>query len=348
MKIASANLQMASSHAALQHRETKESLRMWVGQQRPNFEALNQQRPRPANDSVSISDAGKSAQSADDIKKELDDAVDRDPGLNLIRQMLEFLTGEKIKVTDVADLHTSHEQSQSSTVSSSTARQSSGFGVEYSRSESYTETEQTSFAASGTVKTADGKEISFSIELSMARSYHEESSVSLRLGDAAKQVDPLILNFGGTAAQLADQRFSFDLNSDGKQEQINSLKQGSGFLVFDRNNDGKINNGHEMFGPSSGNGFSELSALDDDDNGWIDENDSAYSKLQVWQGARNGQGELQSLAAAGVGAIALSHVSTPFSIKNETNDLLAQVRNSGIFLQHNGEAGTIQHVDLTV
>ena len=344
MKIASANLQMASSHAASQHRETKESLRMWVGQQRPNFAQLNQ---RPAVDTANISDAGKSAQSADDIKKELDDAVDRDPGLNLIRQMLEFLTGEKIRVIDVDDLDASLEQSGTSTTSNVT-QQSSGFGVEYDYSESYTETEQTNFSASGSVKTADGKEISFNIELSMARSYHEESSVSLRLGDAAKQVDPLILNFGGTAAQLSDQRFSFDLNSDGKQEQINSLKQGCGFLVFDRNNDGKINNGQEMFGPSSGNGFAELSALDDDHNGWIDENDNAYDKLQVWQGAGKDQGELQSLASAGVGAIALSHSITPFSIKNDANELLAEVRSTGLFLQHNGEAGTIQHVDLTV
>ena len=345
MKIASANLQMASTHAALQHREAKESLRMWVGQQRPNFEQLNQ---RPAVESVNISDAGKSAQSADEIKKELDDAVDRDPGLNLIRQMLEFLTGEKIKVTDVAELQTSLEQSQSSIATSNVAQQASGFGIEYDYSESYTESEQTSFSASGTVKTSDGKEINFSIEISMMRSYHEESSVSLRLGDAARKVDPLILNFGGTGAQLADQRFSFDLDSDGKQEQINGLKRGSGFLVFDRNNDGKINNGQEMFGPSSGNGFSELSALDDDNNGWIDENDSAYNKLQVWQTDGDGQDKLQSLASAGVGAISISHISTPFSIKNDANDLLAQVRSSGIFLQHDGETGTIQHVDLTV
>jgi hypothetical protein len=345
MKIASANLQMASTHAALQHREAKESLRMWVGQQRPNFEQLNQ---RPAVEAVNISDAGKSAQSADEIKKELDDAVDRDPGLNLIRQMLEFLTGEKINVTDVAELQTSLEQSQSSIATSNVAQQASGFGIEYDYSESYTESEQTSFSASGTVKTSDGKEINFSIEISMMRSYHEESSVSLRLGDAARKVDPLILNFGGTAAQLADQRFSFDLDSDGKQEQINGLKRGSGFLVFDRNNDGKINNGQEMFGPSSGNGFSELSALDDDNNGWIDENDSAYNKLQVWQTNGDNQDELQSLASAGVGAISISHISTPFSIKNDANDLLAQVRSSGIFLQHDGETGTIQHVDLTV
>lgn len=342
MKIASASLQMASSHAASQHRETKESLRMWVGQQPPDFAAINQ---RPTPTVVNISDAGRAAQSADDIKKDLEEAVDRDPGLRLIRQMLEFMTGEKTRITEVSELSSAFEQTQTATASSNANPQSSGFGIEYDYSESYTETEQTSFAASGTVKTADGMEISFNISLSMSRSYHEESSVSLRLGDAEKKVDPLVLNFAGTAAQLTDQRFSFDLNADGQTELINGLTGGSGFLVFDRNNDGKINNGGEMFGPSSGNGFAELSALDEDNNGWIDENDSAYDQLQVWQGA---EGKLQSIASAGVGAIALSHISTPFSIKNDANDLMAEVHNSGIFLQHDGEAGTIQHLDLTV
>lgn len=348
MKIASADLQMASSHAAQQHREARESLRTWVGQQRPDSAMLNQHSPRPTNNTVNISDAGMAAQSADDINKDLNDAVDRDPALKLIRQMLEFLTGEKIKVTDVADSEISIKQSNTATVSVSTARTSSGFGIEYNYSESYSEMEQTSFSASGTVKTADGKEISFSLQISMERSYHEESSISLKFGDAARPVDPLVLNFDGTAAQLSDQRFSFDLDSDGKNDQINGLKPGSGFLVFDRNNDGKINNGGEMFGPSSGNGFSELSALDDDKNGWIDENDNVYSKLKIWQGGENGGGQLQSMTDAGIGAIATSHIGTPFEIKTNDNALLAQVRSSGIFLQHDGEAGTIQQIDLTV
>lgn len=347
MKIASASLQMASSHVASQHHESKESLRMWVGQQQPNFEAMNRQQQRPAASPVDISDAGRSAQSADAIDKDMDDAVDNDPKLKLIRQMMEMLTGEKIRLIDVDDFEARATVSSSSTTTSS-SQQSAGFGIEYDASESYTETEKTTFSASGTVKTADGKEINFSIELSMERSYHEESSVSLRLGDAAKKVDPLVLNFAGTSAQLADQRFSFDLNADGESEQINSLKRGSGFLAFDRNNDGKINNGSELFGPTSGNGFAELSALDDDRNGWIDENDAAYDQLQVWQGGDGGQGELQSLAKAGVGAIALSHVNSPFSIKNDANELLGEVRSSGIFLQHDGETGTIQHIDLTV
>jgi hypothetical protein len=181
----------------------------------------------------------------------------------------------------------------------------------------------------------------------MSRSYHEESDVTLRLGDAARKTDPLVLNFSGTAAQLSDQRFAFDLNADGSTEQINVLAPGSGFLVLDRNQDGKINNGSELFGPTTNNGFAELAKLDDDKNGWIDENDAAFKQLQVWRRDSSGQDQLQSLAAAGVGAIALSHVDTPFALKTNANELLGQIRTSGIFLQENGAAGTIQQIDLT-
>lgn len=348
MKIANADLQLASTHAKLQHREARESLRAWVGQRRPDFSILDQRPSGPSINPVNISDAGKAAQSAEQIKKDLNDAVDNDPGLKLIRQMLEFLTGEKIKITDMADVDASLEQSSTSATSISANSQSSGFGIEYNYSESYTEQEKTSFEASGTVKTADGKEITFNLQIQMEYSYHEERSVSLKLGDAARPVDPLVLNFNGTAAQLTDRRFNFDLDSDGNDDRINGLNAGSGFLVFDRNKDGKINNGHEMFGPSSGNGFSELSLLDEDKNGWIDENDSAYNELKIWQGAENEGGQLNSLKEAGVGAISTNHISTPFSIKSNDNTLLAQVRSSGIFLQQDGEAGTIQQIDLAV
>lgn len=355
MKIASAQLQMASSHASLQQHSVRESMRMWIGQQRPSSEARTP-LPQTAHEQLTISDAGKAAQSADDIKKSIDDAVDQDPQLKLIRNMLEFLTGHKIKVFNSAELAASFTQTQaqppsndneSSASSSENNPPPAGYGLEYDYHESYSESETTSFSSSGTVKTADGREINFDVQLSMSRSYSEESNVSLRLGDAARKTDPLVLNFGGSAAQLTDQRFAFDLNADGKTEQINFVSQGSGFLVFDRNKDGKINDGHELFGPTSGDGFAELSQLDDDKNGWIDENDKKFNELQIWSKSSTGADQLQSLSSAGVGAIALTHVSSPFSIKNNANQLLGEVRSSGIFLQESGDTGTIQQIDLT-
>lgn len=346
MKIASANLQMTSSHASLQKHEVTESLKMWVGQ-RPGFPA---ETGRPSGDTVTLSETGKNAQSAESIKEAQEEAVDSDPRMQLLRQMLEILTGKKIRLFDASDLQASVDQAPTAEGKHSQTTQSptAGFGIEYDRHESYTELEQTDFLASGKVLTSDGREIGFEINLSMSRAYYEESNISLRLGDAAKKVDPLVLNFAGTAAQLTDQRFSFDLNSDGKSEQINFVAPGSGFLVFDRNKDGKVNNGSELFGPTTNDGFAELSQLDDDQNGWIDENDAAFEQLQIWTKDANNNDQLGSLADAGVGAIALSHVGTAFDLKTNANELLGQIRSSGIFLLENGDAGTIQKIDLTV
>jgi hypothetical protein len=346
MKIAGASLQMASSHASSRQHEVRESLRMWVGPQRPGFAGELAPPRLPERDHVSLSEAGK-AQSAENDENA---TVDADPRLNLIRSMIEKMTGYRIRIFDASDLQPATETPAIQAPPPAQAPASApaaGYGIEYDYRESYTETELTTFSASGTVTTADGREISFSVNLAMSRTYHEESSVSLRLGDAARKIDPLVLNFAGTAAQLTDQRFAFDLDADGNDEQINFVTPGSGFLVFDRNGDGRVNDGSELFGPTSGDGFQELAALDGDNNGWIDKNDAAFDQLQVWTRDAEAQEQLQSLAAAGVGAIALSRVDTPFDIKTNANEILGHIRSSGIFLQESGTAGTIQQIDLT-
>ncbi len=339
MKIASAELQLASSHSSMQHHEVSESLRVWTGPRRVESNGAAPSRPQ-----VEISEAGKSA-----LKEELEAEREDDPRLLLLRLLLEKLTGQSLRILDAEDLSADAPAPQiASPAAAETRRPAAGFGIAYDYRESYSETETTRFSANGVVKTADGKEIRFAVELEMSRAYHEESSVSLRLGDAARQVDPLVLNFSGNAAALLDQRFAFDLDSDGSTENIARLASGSAYLVFDRNEDGRINDGSEMFGPRSGDGFAELAKLDDDGNQWIDEGDAAWEQLQLWQPDENGAGALQSLSAAGVGAISLSRVNTPFELRSTANESFGKIRTSGIFLHANGGAGTIQQVDLAV
>lgn len=353
MKIASSALQMESSHAKLQHHEVRETVRAWVGDRRPNFAGAQGERERPPVPTVQISDSGKAAQSSEvsAIQNSID-AAERDPMLRLIRAIVSMLTGKEVKVFDAAELQgsasTPQVQAENQTNPAPAAPPSAGFGLEYERHESYSEVEQTNFDTSGVVRTSDGQEIQFSLSLSMSRSYHEESDVTLSQGDVRQKQDPLVLNFSGKAAQLSSQRFKFDLNSDGQSEEINFMAGGSGFLAFDRNGDGKINDGSELFGAKSGHGFADLAALDSDKNGWIDENDTAYDQLSVWTKEASGKDQLATLRQANVGALSLAHVETPFDLKDSGNALLGQIRSSGIFLQENGKAGTIQQIDLTV
>ncbi len=357
MKIVSSAIQMESSHVSQQEHDIKESLRAWVGNRRPDFEGTQRGTPPspalnlPDSAPVQLSDAGKNLQSSETnaIEQGLK-AAENDPMLRMIRAMIAMLTGHEAEVFDASEIvgNASSGNSSGQNANTPAPAQPAGFGIEYERHESYSESEQTSFNASGVVRTADGKEIAFDISLSMARSYHEESNVSIRLGDARKKQDPLVINFSGTAAQLTSQRFNFDLNSDGQAESINFATNGSGFLAFDRNGDGQINNGSELFGATSGNGFAELASLDTDHNGWIDESDSTYDKLRVWSKDAAGNDQLSTLKQASVGALNVAAIATPFDIKEANNALVGQIRSSGVFLNENGSVGTIQQVDLTV
>ena len=339
MKIAAYDLNMAAAHRADKQRDVVESLRAWRSNPRPETTAS----ASVVRDPVVLSDDGLAAQATDAANEA---AIDGDPRLSLLRQMLEALTGERIRVFDVSELEARFSQSRSITSSAAMQASGGGGGFEYRYAERYSETEQTRFSASGKVITADGQEISFNIELSMERSYVEERSFNLQVGEAARKVDPLVLNFAGNAAQLADSRFAFDLDADGRSEQINLLRPGSGYLVFDRNGNGRVDNGKELFGPTLGDGFTELAALDSDDNGWIDENDPAFAQLSIWQGG-DSTDRLHSLTDAGVGALALQRLATPFDLKTQENQLLGSIRSSGIFLQESGSAGTMQQIDLT-
>lgn len=357
MKIASANLQMASRHEATQERQVKESLKMWIGPRRPNFEGEPRGRPQPESSQVQLSQAGKTAQSLDTDEakdvNDLEEQIDNDPKLSLLRSVIEMITGRKMKIFNAAELQNTSTTTPATPAAPTQENQAAstnlpaGFGVEYDYHESYAETEMTSFSAQGVVRTEDGREISFKLDLTMARSYYEESNVSIRAGDAVVK-DPLVLNFNGTAAQLTDTRFNFDLDANGSKESINFVAPGSGFLVFDRNQDGKINDGRELFGAISGDGFKELAELDQDRNGWIDENDAAYKNLQIWSKDAQGQDQLQTLQQANVGAISLAQVSTPFDIKDQNNQLQGKIQATGVFLQETGGAGTMQKIDLKV
>lgn len=218
--------------------------------------------------------------------------------------------------------------------------------VRIERSESYRESEQLSFNAAGVVKTTDGKRIDFSVELNMSREFASQHFTSIT--GIGELTDPLALNFDGQAAELYETKFSFDLDSDGDPDQISFLKSGSGFLALDRNQDGMINNGRELFGPGTGNGFSELSAYDQDHNGWIDENDAIYEQLRIWTKDPDGKDRLFALGEKGVGAVYLGNLNTQFSMKDTANRTQGELRRTGVFLREDGSAGTVQQIDLVI
>lgn len=203
-------------------------------------------------------------------------------------------------------------------------------------------TENTAFSSVGTAVTSDGRTIDFNINMEMSREFCEAFEVS---GKEEIYTDPLVINLDTDAASLSDVTFSFDLNCDGKAEKLSGLNSSSGFLALDKNGDGKINDGSELFGAQSGDGFSELAQYDQDGNGWIDENDDVFSKLSVWVQCGDGESKMLSLKDANVGAIFLGSRSTQFTLTNKADENAAVVRRTGMYLKETGEVGTVQHLD---
>ena len=210
----------------------------------------------------------------------------------------------------------------------------------------FTESQELSFSSAGSVTTADGRRIDLSLDIGMSRSFSQYYRQEVK--SVAGMCDPLVLNFSGDIADLTDTKFFFDLDADGEEDEISTLGSGSGFLALDKNDDGTINDGSELFGTGSGDGFKDLAAYDSDGNGWIDENDSIYDRLKIWVKDAQGHDTLYSLKDKNVGAIYLGSADTNMMLRsNTTGALNGALRRTGIFLYEDGSgAGAISHLDI--
>ena len=212
--------------------------------------------------------------------------------------------------------------------------------IHMSQYQKFQEHESLDFSTVGNIQTDSGS-LDINLNFSMSRDFVVENRI-----DIYSPFDPLVINLDGMLPELDTETFSFDLDNDGKKEQISSLKQGSGFLALDKNKDGIVNQGSELFGTLTGNGFEELSAYDEDNNDWIDENDAIFDSLQIWlKHTDSKERELVGIGEVGIGAIFLDSALSEFTYKTELNQTLGEMKSSGIFLHENGRVGNISQID---
>ncbi len=345
MKIANSDIMLKSESYAAQSLQRSETMNYWKSEV-PNAEG-------EINDIVEISkDALNACKDLAPCKKSDNEEVlfemsEQDKNkLILLEAFMEKVTGKKMKFmyfekAVVRKLDTK-QISAPGNIDISNGRV--GWGFEYSYHEMYTEQESMSFSAKGVVNTEDGQQIKLDLELNLSRMFVEENNLQIKAGDAL--TDPIVINFDGPAASLTQEKYVFDIDSDGKDDEISFVSQGSGLLALDLNGDGVINNGTELFGPNTQDGFSELAAYDFDENGWIDENDAIYDKLRIWTKDENGNDQLFALGQKDVGAIYLGNIDTDYSYKDADNNLLGRMRASSIYLADSGNVGTVHQIDL--
>lgn len=356
MKIIGAEVSQQASHQVGRDFQRRESLLAWVGVPPPEFagnggdpvtEGGRENGLPKLADMVSISARARQLyQGADEVGER--EPIQEDPAVRKIRLVLEALTGRKVRVSSFHPASGGEQPAQP--VAAGEDAQGpplQGWGLAYDFYEREAEHEQLAYRAAGRVQTADGRTIDFSLELLLHRETVREQHISIRAGDA-RLIDPLVINLATNSANLDGVRFEFDLTLDGKPEELTFVGAGSGFLALDRNGDGIINDGSELFGPRTGNGFAELAALDADGNGWLDANDPLFHQLRIWMKDRHGNDYLYTLAEKGIGAILLDSTKTPFSLYDQTAAPQGQLRETSIYLSESGRAGTVQHLDYLV
>jgi len=144
--------------------------------------------------------------------------------------------------------------------------------------------------------------------------------------DPETDTSPIVLdlNKNGITSTKLDNTVYFDHDNNGFKEATAWIEKDDGLLALDKNGNGKIDNGSELFGnhtvsntaygytdPKATNGYEALKTYDINNDNVIDEKDEIFSKLKIWKDENlNGitdEGELSSLADNNIKNIDLSY-----------------------------------------
>lgn len=174
-----------------------------------------------------------------------------------------------------------------------------------------------------------------------------ESEAYDQAGKAQPPRDPLVIDLGEKGITLHSIRngVNFDLDHNGFAEKTAWIGEEDGFLAYDRNGNGMIDHGGELFGDQvilsngskSASGFEALADMDENQDGVIDRNDAVFAELLVWIDANhNGiseSGELKTLDELHIVSISLAHAEISFT-DEETGARIAET--SGVEIERGG------------
>ncbi|WP_260862691.1 calcium-binding protein [Citrobacter sp. Marseille-Q6884] len=141
------------------------------------------------------------------------------------------------------------------------------------------------------------------------------------LGPPADARSPIILDLDGDGIETtSSQNYTFfDHDGNGFAENTGWVGKDDGLLVLDRNDDGNIDTGSELFGNNTRlingklaqNGYEALKDLDENQDGLINNLDSAWQQLKVWQD-KNGNGQVDESELLSLDEVSVAEITTGY------------------------------------
>ena len=278
--------------------------------------------------------------------------------IRLLEKMIEGLTGKKFKFkyyafkdfekalatkplnlpNAVAAAHSQRPQPQ--------APATLGWGVHFHEETTQSLKETVDFQSKGSVVTADGTAIDFQLNYHFSQEISSSTIIDFKAGDAL--IDPLVIRLDDSPLQFSKDPIQFDLDIDGLKDSFRVPIDQAGLLFLDQNGNQVADNGSELFGPTTGQGFAELKALDSDQNGWIDEGDSAFDNLRIWVRSNDGTDRYIGLIEAGVGALFVESANTEAGLYSQDAALLGQMKMTSFYLKESGQPGLVHELDFKI
>lgn len=164
---------------------------------------------------------------------------------------------------------------------------------------------------------------------------------------AEHMISPIVIDLDndGIETLSKDNNIYFDHDGNGFAERTGWIAPDDGLLVYDINQDGKIDTGRELWGNNSvinnslaKNGFAALKHWDTDNNNQIDSNDSIWKYLQIWKDNNSNaiadNGELYDLSFFNISSISTQYQTTTLIDRNGNAH-----RQSGEFKFNDGSTG---------
>jgi len=278
----------------------------------------------------SVSSTGSSK--AGDLRAEIASRLEQDPDYQILRKV--FALETKLHGSRVA------ESSRQLQVSESSVEQLSE--IQLVRDASLRKRVELSFerqfeSQSRLTVSTDGGTSDWSVQTQSFQRASVRLDASIGLA-GVRTGDPLVLDLSGEGIMTTgvESGVRFDLDGDGSEDQTSFATGGSWFLALDRNANGRIDDGHELFGDQNGatHGFAELARYDDNADGVIDASDKVFSELRLTQVNEKGEQVVKTLAEADVTALDLEYQNTRKALN--LYDSVAQV---GQFHRSDGSTG---------